>query len=81
MSTKDTNSPAPGSKDIVTGETAPPLPHDEYTAEFNRRRAEADAKRSRGNRPPAAAPARTPTPAATATTPPASGDGGESAKK
>lgn len=58
MSTKD-NAPAPGSKHIQTGETTPPLDHETYTREFNKRRAQADAARSRNSRSRTAAAAPT----------------------
>lgn len=37
MSTKKDEPIAPGTKNLATGETEPPLPHDEYTEAFNKR--------------------------------------------
>jgi hypothetical protein len=43
-------------KNIETGETTPPLPHDEYTREANRLRQKEDADKERAKHPAPAKP-------------------------
>jgi hypothetical protein len=56
MSTKETEL-TPGTKDLATGEIAPPLPHDEYTEAWKANAAAEERERARNPRGRARTPA------------------------